>query len=833
MDSVLPIIERKIRPPRPPKVFCRRQRLLGLVHQYVDRKLIVVSAGAGYGKTTLLAGYCQDADMPVCWYTLDPYDARLATFVTYLMAAIRVQFPTFAQGLNLTQALGDTEMLGRLLIHAIEQVDQYFVLVLDDYHEVNDSPAVNGLLDLILSYLPENCHVLLASRGMPTRLTLSRLAARQESFVLTAEDLAFTRDEMRELLVQYGRPDISEADLDSLTQRSEGWVTGLLLAAQTDLSSGAQNLLRLSGSGRAVFDYLAAEVLQQQPPAVQTFLVSTSILDEMTPAMCNALLGITDSADILASLARRALFTFSTSSGRSFVYHQLFHEFLRSRLAEDPQRCRALGLRAGELFAAEGNWATAIERYLQAEAYPQAAALLEMAAEQAFSGGYREELSAWISQLPSELLTQHPRLLFYRAKGYTEDGEWAPALETLHRVLAIGTANGDAAISARALVQRAVVERLQLNLSAAIRSCQEAIETASPDDTWARLRALHNRGICRLMQADTSGLDDLREALEIARADGDDTNAAYIAHDLGNALVRHGHLVDARASFHEALLFWRKAGGPSDIALTLQGLGVVAHHLGEYVQAEARLSDSLLKAEESNDQRLQAYAHANLAELYRDLSRYDEAFAHAEQALLMAGRAKAQDLMVFVVGLQADILRLQGNLPRARQLAQEAHDQAATSGMAFEAAVAGCVLGMVTLRQGDPTSAINLIQQSLPAIEQNGTPRDLARTHLQFGLACLQADRRQEASLHLDTTRALIASLGSAQVLVSEGAEALARLEHAQAAGLCSLDLDTARSLLKGASDRPTPSVGQAPPDLAFYALDGGQVLVHGDQVAR
>jgi ATP/maltotriose-dependent transcriptional regulator MalT/DNA-binding SARP family transcriptional activator len=832
MDSSIPIIDRKIRAPRLPRTLCRRKRLVDLIHRHIERKLILVSASAGYGKTTLLAEYCHDTNLPVCWYTVDPYDVKLSSFVSYLVAALRTQFPDFGADLDFQSRLADIEALGRLLLSEIERIDQYFVLVLDDYHEVSESVAINSLMDLLLSYLPENCHILLSSRGIPTRLTLSRLAARQESFGLTAQDLAFTREEMRLLLAQLGRVDISEEQLDNLAERSEGWVTGILLHTQVELSSSAQDILRLTGSGQAVFAYLASEVLQQQTPEVQSFLLGSSILDEMTPATCNALLDITNSAEILSMLTRQALFTFTDGGGRSFVYHQLFHEFLRSELAKNPERFRYLGRQAGEIMAAEGDWATAVERYLQAEAYDPAASLLEMAAEQAFDEGYRAELVAWIDRLPDDLLARHPRLLFYRAKGYTESSDLDAAQATLEQVLAIGLKNDDAIISARALVQRAIIERLQLRFEAAISTCQLALELAPQEDTWSRLRALHNLGICRLMQADEGGLDDLREALAIAHQDADDTNAAYIAHDLGNALVRIGRLQEAQVSFNDALLRWRKAGNPADVALTLQGLGVISHYLGDYAGAEARLSDSFHKAAESNDMRLQAYALANLVELYRDLGRYDQVLADGQQAAEVAAQVKAPDLIAFALVMQADAYRLMGDLPQARQFAQEAVDQATTHDLHYETALATCALGMSVLRQ-DAGRAVELVTQGLADLEQHGSPRDTARAHARLGLIYLHLGQRDQARLHFGHASELINQLGSAQVLVSEGREGLDLLEQAQANGLCDFDLSAIRAVHQRTEDSPAVERDGPVPDISFLGLDGGLVLVRGEPAAH
>ena len=832
MDGYPPIIERKIRAPRPPRTLCRRKRLVDLIHRHIERKIILVSASAGYGKTTLLAEYCQDTNLPVCWYTLDAFDAKLSTFVSYLVAAFRARFPDFGTALDLVSPLSDIEALGRLLLREIERIDQYFVLVLDDYHEVAECVAINSLMDLLLSYLPDNCHILLASRGIPARLTLSRLAARQESFGLTAKDLAFSRDEMRLLLAQLGQVDISEEQLDNLAQRSEGWVTGILLATQVEFSSSAQDILRLTGTGQAVFAYLAAEVLQRQPPEVRSFLLGTSVLDEMTPATCNALLGITDSADMLSMLTRQALFTFPAGGGRSFVYHHLFREFLETELAKSPERFRELGRRAGELSAAAGDWAKAIERYLQAEAHAPAAALLEVAAERAFDEGYREELAAWIDRLPDALLTQHPRLLFYRAKGYTESSDFAAARATLERVLAIGIANDDAFTSARALVQRAIVERLELRLGAAIRTCERALEMARAEDTWSRLRALHNLGICRLMQADERGLDDLRAALAIAHQDVDDTNAAYIAHDLGNALVRIGRLPEAQVSFHAALMHWRKAGNPADVALTLQGLGVISHYLGDYAEAEARLNDSFHKAVESNDLRLQAYALANLVELYRDLGRYEQVLETGQQAGILAAQARAPDLMGFVLVMQADAYRLMGDLRRARQLAQEAHDQAVGNDLRYEAALAICVLGTALLDQ-DSSRAVEQISVGLAALEQYGTLRDITRAHVKLGIAYLQSGAGEQARAQFGCANDMISTLGSSQVLVSEGRAGLERLEQAQASGLCSLDLTAIRAVHHRVDDEKVLAQNAPLPAISFLGLDGSQVLLRGEPAAH
>lgn len=212
--AAYPLIHTKIKTPRRRQNLLHRERLVDFLHDNIHNKLILIAAGAGYGKTSLLIDYAHDTDLPVCWYSLDANDAHPLTFLEYLVASIRSRFPNFGE--PILQALREhtgpveaVEPFVRLLIHEIEeQVQQYFVIILDDYHEVIENESVNALIDGLLRYLPEHCHIVLASRGIPRRLTLTRLAARQEVVGLGVEHLRFTPDEIQTLLGSLGRTDL-------------------------------------------------------------------------------------------------------------------------------------------------------------------------------------------------------------------------------------------------------------------------------------------------------------------------------------------------------------------------------------------------------------------------------------------------------------------------------------------------------------------------------------------------------------------------------------------------------------------------------------------------
>lgn len=605
MSTPYPLITTKIRTPRLRQTHLRRERLLNHLHNSIQNKLILIAAGAGYGKTSLLIDYAHDTDLPVCWYSLDAHDAHVPTFVEYLVASIQQRFPQFGEPVRALLRTHDgppedVEPFVRVLINEIEHsINTYFVLILDDYHEVIESEPVNALVDGLLRYLPEQCHVILASRGIPRRLTLTRLAARQEVVGLGVEHLRFTADEIGALLRSLGRLDLSEAQITTLAERSEGWITGILLAAQTNWTGATHDILQITGATGGVFDFMAEEILGRQPPELQRFLKGSALFNEMTPPLCDALLEITNSADLLRRLSEESLFTFPLDAeGTWYQYHQLFREFLVTKLEQDdPDAYRRLCLRQAELLAHRGNLQPAIDGYLAARAYGAAADAIEIVAQETFDAGNWDPLKTWLDALPDDVLTMHPRLLVFRARLHVETGalyEAAPLLERAYRVY---HERGDALGAARALIQTATLQRLRGRLREAIQTSREALAMVADSDALASILARRCIGICQVMLGHLSeGIEELRGALALAEASADDINAAHVTHDIGSAAVMRGELASARQYYHQALMYWRKVGNASALASTLQSLGVVYHYLGQYTEAENRFEEGLSKA---------------------------------------------------------------------------------------------------------------------------------------------------------------------------------------------------------------------------------------------
>ncbi len=355
-----------------------------------SRALTLVSAPAGFGKTTLVSEWVQAISgatppIAIAWLSLDEGDNDPARFLAYLIAALRTIEPSIEKGvLSALQAPQPppAEAVLISLINEIAAIPSNIILVLDDHHTIESSPVDNALA-FLLERLPVNMHLVIATREDP-HLPLARLRAGGQLTEVRASDLRFTSSEAAEFLNQAMGLDLSAEDIAALERRTEGWIAGLQLAGlsmqgQEDATSLIQSF---TGSHRYVLDYLVEEVLEQQSESVQTFLLQTAILDRLTGSLCDALLAEGSgseapgrSQEILEYLEQSNLFLVPLDSRRQWYrYHHLFGELLRQRLLRTlPGRIPELHRRASAWYEAKGHIREAVQHALaDADAAPGA-----------------------------------------------------------------------------------------------------------------------------------------------------------------------------------------------------------------------------------------------------------------------------------------------------------------------------------------------------------------------------------------------------------------------------------------------------------------------------
>jgi ATP/maltotriose-dependent transcriptional regulator MalT/DNA-binding SARP family transcriptional activator len=757
MELVQPLIITKTLLPRKQANLLRRPRLIEFLHEHIDRKLIIISASAGYGKTSLLIDFAYDTDLPVCWLSVTESDRDLRSFVEYLVASIRQRFPGFGeQTQNFFQqqpTLKDPDALVAILVNELyTQIPDYFVLIIDDYQLIDDSTAVNLFLDSLLQHLPDNTHLIITSRAIPTLTPrgLALLTARQQIAGLGVKDLRFTAQEVQALLEQNYNQHVPVEVAEKLAVESEGWITGILLTTHTLWKGLFRAMIGPGGAGSQVYEYLANEVFDLQPRSIQEFMLGSCILDEMTAFLCDELFGITNSREVLKFLEDRNLFIsrFDRGDERWYQYHQLFREFLRTKIGETPERRSELHRRAGHIFEAHADLEKAIRHYLAAGAHGEAAWVANRAAESTFASGRLVTLAEWLNPLPGGVLTANPKLLWYRGRVHQRRGEFDRALEAFEQARKVYESQADQVGVAQVMAESGVVYRLQGRIREAVESCERALSIlpASSEHLAVIAEAHRNIGICRAqMGAFAQGIEELRQSLDLYTRTGDRASMAVLHNDLGTALRLEGNLAGAEVHYQDALQLWRDLGNTGQEAGILNNIGVVHHFRGEYANALAAYAEALPKAQEAGARRTTAYIRSGIGDVYRDIGRYDAALEAYEQALQISREIGEGGLTAYLLDAEGNAYRLKGDYPQALNLVRQAFDRAAERQSDYEMGLFEMSLGVIACEQNRVQQALDHLNHAHQLLARTGARQELGQVHLHLAQAYYLSGDNQQA----------------------------------------------------------------------------------------
>ena len=416
-----PILATKLYIPPSRRSVVLRPRLVERLNDGLaaGNRLTLVSAPAGFGKTTLVGEWVAGCGRPVAWLSLDEGDSDPSRFLTYLIAALQTVAPGIGEGvLTVLQSPQPPPLESTLtaLLNDVTAIPSDVVLVLDDYH-VLDAKPVDDALAFLVEHLPPQLHLVIATREDPA-LPLARLRARGQLTELRAADLRFTPDEAAEFLNQVMGLDLSAEEIAALDARTEGWIAGLQLAAISlqGRADAAGFIASFAGSHRFVLDYLVEEVLQRQPEPVQTFLLRTSILDRLCGPLCDAVLldASASGQETLEYLDRANLFIVPLDTERRWYrYHHLFADLLRQRRQQSAVSSGGEDedhLRASEWFEANGLEIEAFEHAAAGHDVERAERLIEGRGMPLHFRGALVPILHWLESLPTTALDARPSL---------------------------------------------------------------------------------------------------------------------------------------------------------------------------------------------------------------------------------------------------------------------------------------------------------------------------------------------------------------------------------------------------------------------------------------
>jgi LuxR family transcriptional regulator, maltose regulon positive regulatory protein len=661
------LVYTKLRPSQARPELVARPRLTAKLERESGRKLTLISAPAGFGKTTLLVEWLKgraDGDHSVAWVSLDEGDNDPVRFLSYLVAALRRTVGEgFGEGVLAALRSPEPPRMEAVLGAFVNELDDLpgeIAVVLDDYHVI-DSESVHRIVSFLLERLPEGVHIVISGRVDPP-LPLARLRTRGQMSELHAADLRFKPEEAAAFLSDVMGLNLSAGDVAALEQVTEGWIAALQLAAlsmreRKDISGFIRSF---SGSHRDVFDFLAEEVLQRQTDQVQTFLLETSILDRLSGPLCDALTGRNNGQRTLERLERENLLVVPLDDDRVWYrYHHLFADFLRGRLRrESPERTVELHLRASEWYEENALVAEAVNHALSAGDHERAARLMESGVGQTWYRGEVMTLLDWLRKLPKEAMLRRPLLVVWYAAALMLVGRF-DGVESLLReaesaVGAFGEGGG---------------EEPQLRADEA--DPQHVLATA------AAVRSLHAR-----LQGDPQGaIEHARRSLALLPEDNLDPRP-FAALCLAEAYRAADDLVAANATFAETAELGRTAGHDY-IALTAMGsLAYLRMAQGRLREAEVSLRQALGFAAERGAGLLPAVGRVRIAMGEFLYERDDLEGSERELTLGTELVERAGELEVLVRG-QVDLSRVRrarGDTKGALNLAHKAERLARESG---------------------------------------------------------------------------------------------------------------------------------------------------------
>jgi LuxR family maltose regulon positive regulatory protein len=531
-----------------------RAALLDALSAGRRRKLTLLSAPAGWGKTTLLAQWALGAgeDQRFGWLSLDPSDNDPVWFWMYMVAALQKISPGVGiRALELLAMGADpVQVVLPTLLNDLDPIASPMVLILDDYHLVV-SRAVHEQIAFFISRIPANLHLVLATRSDPM-LPLARLRASGELAEIRTDDLRFGAIEADHLLNDVLGLDLAHEDIQLLHRRTEGWAAGLYIAALSLAGrADAPAFIRtFAGDNRHIVDYLMAEVLDGQPPELRTFLLRTSVLGRLSGALCDAMLQTSGSASVLEQIERENLFVVPLDASRHWYrYHQLFGELLRTELRRsEPDLVADLHRRAATWFETEGLIDEAVRHLVAGGDIARSADLIAADWVDEFNGGGLSTISGLLDLLPEETVLQDPRLSVARAwialsMGQLDDAaEWIEAAEARS---ASDTADGGA-ISAQVVVLRAVHSFKTADVAAALETARRAITLDLGEAPLGRSSAYCAYGSALYFSGSTHEAQAaFRRAVQLAEKVGDRRARIYALGYLALISAEHGQLADA------------------------------------------------------------------------------------------------------------------------------------------------------------------------------------------------------------------------------------------------------------------------------------------------
>ncbi len=708
-----PILATKLYTPLPRPKVVLRPRLIERLNEGLNGKLTLISAPAGFGKTTLVSEWVADCKRPIAWLSLDEEDNDPTRFLTYLVAALQTIAPTIGEGvLGVLQSPQPppTETILTALLNEIITIPDNFILVIDDYHII-DAKSVDNILAFLLEHLPPRMHLVIATREDPY-LPVARLRVRGQLTELRVADLRFTSSEAAGFLNQTMGLNLSSEAIDALETRTEGWIAGLQLAAismqgHKDITAFIKSF---TGSHHFVLDYLVEEVLQQQPESIETFLLHTSILDRLCGSLCDAVL-LNPSAsgqETLEYIERANLFIVPLDNERRWYrYHHLFVELLRQRLHQNAAgEVAELHRHASEWYEDNGLEIEAFHHAVAANDIDRATRLVEGKGMPLIFRGAALPILNWLKLLPKPELDARPSL-------------WV--------------------IYASASLFASELNTIEPKLQAAEAALQNVVQNEHTRDLIGHIASI--RATVAVTQHDANAiLFQSRRALEYLHPHNLPVRTAT-TWSLGYAYHLQGDRLAASRAYTEALAISKSIGHFIITIMATIGLGAMQEMENQLHLADQTYHHVLQLVGDPPISSAACQAHLGLARIYYEWNDLDAAQQYGQQGVQLARQIETTDRLVACEVFLAHVRLVRGDVAGASLILANAGQFVRQHNFVHQIPEVAAAQVLTLLHQGNLTAAAHLA-------ETHDLPISQARIYLAQGnpaaaLAVLKPLRQQ------------------------------------------------------------------------------------------
>jgi len=760
-----------------------RNRLLTLLDDVLDYRFTLISAPAGYGKTSLLVDYAHLAEYPICWFSLDPLDQDFHRFLTHLLSSIQLIFPAFGSQTfslieNSASGLFDQEQLNRTLLNDIyKNIPEYFVVILDDYHLVENNQQINHFLSRFGQEMDENSHFILSSRTRFDLPDLALMVSRSHVKGLGFEDLAFQPSEIKQLLKDNYQINISDQDSQTLAIETEGWITGLLLSAE----SAPQGLIGQSQaakvSGVDLFNFLTEQVFTQQSPLLQDFLLRTSYLEIFNADFCKRVLGKsprgTNWSKLISLVQQNNLFVQPIEDGSTWLrYHHLFRDYLKyqSRV-QNPENTTQILYRLLEVYREASAWEKAFAVVQEIDDTKIMAELIYQASSPLFHSGRINLLAAWLKILPEKGMEYYPELFALRGVTTTLSGDPLLGLSQLHQAVKHPMITQNVNHLSRALLCRATTLRLLGRYEDAQKDAIQALYLSKETNLNPQLLAeakreagLASQNLGNIKKAQTY----LHQSLKVYQKTNDTKNAALVQLDLGLLLSSLGDFTNANHHYQQALRIWKQLGNIDQQAVLMNNLGVLSHLKGDYQKALDWFSLTLQKAHQSSNLRMKGFVYASRGDLALDIGEISIAFTEYKKSHKIVCNVKEGFLELYLEIRFSALHRKSGNFPESKRHLIIANDLARQHSSRYELGLWHLEQARLLLDEGNNSSSEEEFIKASSIFLETKKPADLAQAYLGLASVAIKSGNTDSALNQLASAVNTLQPLGTFQPILSE-----------------------------------------------------------------